>query len=92
MIQSFNHKGLKRFYETGDSSGIMPSHIQRIKVQLAALDRAVKVEQLNVPGWNLHKLRGSKKDCFAITVNKNWRLTFMFEDANVYILDYEDYH
>lgn len=92
MIQSFNHKGLKKFYETGDSSGILPSHIRRITVQLAALDRAVKVEQLNVPGWNLHKLRGSKKECFAITVNKNWRLTFKFEDANVYILDYEDYH
>ncbi|WP_293702510.1 type II toxin-antitoxin system RelE/ParE family toxin [uncultured Parasutterella sp.] len=92
MIKSFNHKGLKKFFETGDASGIIPSHARRLTVQLGALDRAVKLEQLNVPGWNFHKLRGDMKDCVALTVNKNWRLTFKFEDGNVYILDYRDYH
>lgn len=92
MIKSFKHKGLKHFYETGSARGIQAKHEKRLRMQLAALDTAKEINDLNVPGYKLHPLKGDRKGIWAITVNGNWRLTFEFSDGNAYVLDYEDYH
>jgi Plasmid maintenance system killer protein len=92
MIKSFNHKGLKRFFETGSVRGIQVKHENRLRMQLAALDTAKEINDLDIPGYKLHPLKGDRKGIWAITVNGNWRLTFEFSDGNVYVLDYEDYH
>lgn len=92
MIKSFKHKGLKRFYETGSARGIQAKHEKQLRMQLAALDTAKEINELDVPGYKLHPLKGDRKGIWAITVNGNWRLTFEFSDGNVYVLDYEDYH
>jgi proteic killer suppression protein len=44
------------------------------------------------PGWHLHELKGDQAGRWSITVNGNWRLTFAFEDTDVVLLNYEDYH
>jgi proteic killer suppression protein len=59
---------------------------------LAALDTAHSVEDMNVPGFRLHPLKGSERGRCSVWVNGNWRLTFEFKDGHVYVLDYEDYH
>lgn len=92
MIKSFKHKGLKRFYETGSARGIQVKHEKRLRMQLAALDTPRDINDLDVPGYKLHPLKGDRKGIWAITVNGNWRLTFEFSDGNAYVLDYEDYH
>ena len=92
MIKSFRHKGLKRFYETGSSSGIQASHRNKLRMQLAALDTARVIEDMDIPGFRLHLLKGRMKGLWAIDVSGNWRLTFRFEDGDVYIVNYEDYH
>ncbi len=92
MIKSFRHKGLKKFYESGSASGIQPQHAKRLRMQLVALDTASTVEDMDIPGFKLHPLKGSDKGRWSIWVNGNWRLTFEFKDGNVYVLDYEDYH
>ena len=92
MIKSFRHKGLKRFYETGKRSGIQPKHAKRLRLQLAALDTAQTIEDMDVPGFRLHPLKGRAKRRWSIWVSGNWRLTFEFEQGNVHILGYEDYH
>ena len=92
MIKSFRHKGLRRFHETGSTSGIQTSHGKRLRMQLAALDTAQAVEDMDVPGFRLHPLKGQMRGRWSITVNGNWRLTFEFRDGNAYVLDYEDYH
>ena len=92
MIKSFKHKGLKRFYETGSARGIQTKHEKRLRMQLAALDTAKEINDLEIPGYKLHPLKGDRKGIWAITVNGNWRLTFEFSDGNAYVLDYEDYH
>jgi proteic killer suppression protein len=92
MIKSFKHKGLKKFYETGSTKGIQAGHAEKLRMQLAALDTAHFIDDLNIPGYRLHQLKGSRKDIWSITVNVNWRMTFEFSDGNVYILNYEDYH
>jgi len=61
-------------------------------MQLAALDTAHHIEDLDIPGYRLHQLKGSLKGLWSITVNANWRITFKFSDGNVYIVNYEDYH
>ena len=61
-------------------------------MQLAALDSAQKIEDLDIPGYQLHPLKGKRKGIWSISVSGNWRLTFEFIEGNVYILNYEDYH
>ncbi len=92
MIKSFRHKGLERFYITGNKRGIQAIHAKKLRLQLAALDTAQKIEDLALPGFNLHPLKGSQKGRWAISVSGNWRLTFEFCEGNIHILDYEDYH
>ena len=92
MIKSFKHKGLRRYYETGSTRGIQAQHAKRLRMQLAALDTAMEISDLDIPGYGLHPLKGNRKGIWAITVSGNWRLTFEFSDGNAYLLDYEDYH
>jgi len=92
MIKSFRHKGLRRFYESGSLAGIQPQHAKRLRMQLAALDTAGSVDDMDIPGFRLHSLKGSESDRWSVWVNGNWRLTFEFRDGNAYVLDYEDYH
>jgi toxin HigB-1 len=92
MIKSFRHKGLRKFYETGSRSGIQAKHADRLRMQLIALETAQSIEDMNIPGFRLHPLKGRFKDRWAISVSANWRLTFEFREGHVYVLDYEDYH
>lgn len=92
MIQSFRHKGLKRFFESGSAAGIQPHHAKRLRMLLAALDTAQCVEDMNVPGFRLHEMKGSDRGRWSVWVNGNWRLTFEFRDGHAHILNYEDYH
>ncbi|MBB3332311.1 proteic killer suppression protein [Halomonas campaniensis] len=92
MIVSFRHKGLRRFHETGTTAGIQPNHAKRLRMQLAALETAQSVDDMDIPGFRLHRLKGRDKARWSIWVSGNWRLTFEFRDGNAHILDYEDYH
>ena len=92
MIKSFKHKGLQKFYESGNTSGIQPAHAKKIRIRLAALDTAIVLEDMDLPGFRLHPLKGKMQHLWAIDVSKNWRITFQFINGVVYIVDYEDYH
>ena len=92
MIKSVRHKGLRRFFATGSTSGVQASHANRLRMQLAALDTAQTVEDMDSPGFRLHPLKAQMRGRWSVTVNGNWRLTFEFQDGNAYVLDYEDYH
>jgi proteic killer suppression protein len=92
MIKSFKHKGLKKFYETGSSLGIQNAHKKKVRMRLTALDTAICIEDMDLPGFRLHPLKGNKKGLWAVDVSKNWRIVFKFEDGNAYVINYEDYH
>lgn len=92
MIKSFAHKGIKAFFETGSKAGIQAAHAPRLRLQLAALNRARKPDDMAVPGWRLHALKGNLAGHWAITVNGNWRLTLRFENGDALLVDYQDYH
>lgn len=92
MIKSFKHKGLQRFFEAGSVAGINPAHRQKLRIRLAALDTAHIIDDMDLPGFRLHPLKGDKQGLWVIDVSKNWRITFEFIDGNAYIVNYEDYH
>ena len=92
MIRTIRHKGLRRFYDTGKTSGIRSGHAGRLRLQLAALDTAYTIQDMDIPGFRLHPLKGKLKGRWSVWVSGNWRLTFEFKDGDVYLLDYEDYH
>lgn len=92
MIKSFRHKGLRKYFESGSAAGIQPHHAKRLRMQLAALDTAQCIEDIDIPGFRLHPLKGTDEGRWSIWVNGNWRLTFEFQSGDAYVLDYEDYH
>ena len=92
MIESFKHSGLKRFFQSGDLRGIQPAHAKKLRRQLTLLNTAKNANRMNIPGWDLHPLKGSLADHWSIKVNGNWRVTFAFENENAILVDYQDYH
>ncbi len=61
-------------------------------MQLVALDTANTVDDMDIPGFRLHSLKGEMSGRWSIAVSGNWRVTFEFRDGNAHVLDYEDYH
>ncbi len=92
MIKSFKHKGLERYFYTGNKKGIIVDHASKIGRILDRLDSSIKVEDMNLPGFRLHRLSGKEKHIWSVVVNANWRITFYFKDGDAYIVDYRDYH
>lgn len=92
MIKSIRHKGLKAFYEKGSTKGIRADHADRLRDRLTVLDAATSLDDIAADHWGLHPLSGKLKGQHAISVSGNWRLFFEFQDGNVYLLDYDDYH
>ncbi len=92
MIESFRHKGLKRFYENDDRRGLPPPLFKRIAVVLANLDVASTVNDLDRPGFKLHPLKGDLRGFWSITVSGNWRIIFRFENGDAFDVDLLDYH
>ncbi len=67
-------------------------HQHKLRMQLAAIDTAKEIDDIDLPSFKLHPLKGRRERVWSITVNGNWRITFEFIDGNAYILNYEDYH
>ena len=92
VIRSFRHPGLEKFCTTGSKAGIQPKHATKLKQQLFTLNRAAVPEDMNIPGWRLHPLKGTLEGHWSVWVNGNWRMTFRFEDEDAILVDYRDYH
>ena len=93
MIKSFRHKGLQAFFERGTRAGIQAAHAPRLARMLARLNDATAPQDMNLPGWNLHPLKGlNLKGHFSVWVNGNWRMTFTFDGVDAVLVDYQDYH
>lgn len=92
MIKSFQHKGTESFFSTGSKAGIQAVHAKRLRLQLAKLDAAQVPEDMSMPGWRLHPLKGNLRNFWAVWVDQNWRMTFRIENGNAFLVDYQDYH
>ena len=92
MINTFRHKGLQAFFESGSVAGIQPIHAKRLCEMLTTLNAASGPQDLSRPSWRIHPLTGKLAGFYAMTVQANWRLVFRFTRDGVELLDYMDYH
>jgi proteic killer suppression protein len=92
MIKSITHKGLRTFHATGSTRGIQPAHAAKLGRQLAFLERATAPNDMDLPGWRLHPLKGELAGYWSVSVSGNWRLIWRFDGSDVELLDYLDYH
>ena len=92
MIRNFRHRGLKRLFEKDDSARLPPEDVDKISRILARLNEAVDVQNMDLPGFHLHPLKGNYKGFWSVTVRGNWRVIFRFAEGQALDVDYIDYH
>lgn len=92
MIVSFKHKGMRQLFEYDASKLINPAHEERIRTILSVLDGAEAINDINLPSFRLHKLKGFKQERWSVKVSGNWRITFHYQDGDVHDVNLEDYH
>lgn len=92
MISSFRHKGLRDFFETNSKRGIPPELSARLRDRLDVIDAAGTLEDIALPHFDLHELKGDRDGIWAVKVNKNWRITFSFARGDARDVNFEDYH
>jgi toxin HigB-1 len=82
----------EKYYTLSNGSGVSANHMKRLKFILALLETAETVEDMDLPGLDLHELRGNRKSSWALKVSGNWRVTFRLENGDAFDVNYEDYH
>jgi proteic killer suppression protein len=92
MIRSLKHRGLKRLFERDDRSGIRSDLVDTVQEILTVLDDAATPQELNLPGYRLHPLKGDLKGFWSVTVRANWRIIFRFEGTDAFDVELIDYH
>ena len=92
MILSFRSRSLKRYWERNDASKLPADRIARIAMILDRLNGSTAPDDLNLPGLGFHRLSGTSKGRYAVSVSANWRITFGWQDQDAIDVDFEDYH
>ena len=92
VIVSFRHKGLERLYRDGSKKGVRAAHVPKLLRILSLLDVAQSPDDLAIPSFRTHPLKGDLAGHWSIWVNGNWRVTFRFLESDVELVDYQDYH
>jgi toxin HigB-1 len=92
MLKLIRHRGLKRLYESDDRRGLNAEHVEKIATIPAQLDRATKPDDMGLPGFKLHPLKGELNGFWSVTIRANWRIVFRFEGRDVTDVNLIDYH
>jgi len=92
MIQTYKNKHLEKLLKENRSRGIPQELEKKIRIRLSVIDAALIIDEMRLPGYDLHELKGDRKGTWSIKVSGNWRITFRFEDGKAYDVDLEDYH
>jgi proteic killer suppression protein len=92
MIRSFRHRGLKRLFERDEKAQVRADMLARIENILAVLDRANHPDEMDLPGFRPHQLKGDLRGYWAVTVRANWRIIWCFDGADAVDVDLVDYH
>jgi proteic killer suppression protein len=92
VIKGFRHRGLKRLYEKDERRGLPVDQLDKITRILARLDEAERPDNMDLPGFRLHPLKGDLKGFWAVSISGNWRIVFRFEGSDAYDVDLLDYH
>jgi proteic killer suppression protein len=94
-IRNVVHRGLKRFIQHNDASGLPPPAVERIRNIVTFLQEMEDFQEIrDIPTWKAHQLKGNRKGTWSLTITRNWRITFRIDQTRkeIFDLDYEDYH
>ena len=94
-IRNVVHRGLRRFIQRNDASGLAPSVVEKVRNILTLLQEMEDAQELrDVPSWKAHQLTGDRRGTWSLAVTRNWRITFRIDpiEGEIFDLDYEDYH
>jgi proteic killer suppression protein len=95
IIRNIVHRGLRRFVENDDASGLPATFVGKIRNIISFLQQMDEASELrSIPSWKAHQLTGNRKGEWSLAVSRNWRITFSIDRAEGEIidLDFEDYH
>ena len=92
MIKRFRHKGLQLLYEMDDPRKLKADHVAKNARILARLDQATEPSDMDLPGYRLHALKGTRTGQWSVSVSGNWRIVFRLEDGHAHAVDLVDYH
>jgi toxin HigB-1 len=95
QIRNVVHRGLRRFIERDDPSGLPPATVEKVRNMVTFLQDIDDVQELrDIASWNAHQLTGDRKGTWSLAVTRNWRITFRIDQVGKVIsdLNYEDYH
>ena len=92
MIRSFRHRGLEAYFTKDDPRKVPADRLGRITRILDRLEAAKMPQDMNLPGYGFHPLKGNRKGAYAVSVSGNWRITFRFDGEHACDVDLEDYH
>ncbi|MBA3661559.1 MAG: type II toxin-antitoxin system RelE/ParE family toxin [Gammaproteobacteria bacterium] len=92
MIKSFKHKALEQYFTKNIKKLLDHRDLTKIDRILDRLDAAHGIKDMDIPGWNLHELKGVRKGTWSVAVRANWKITFRFENGDAKDVNYEDYH
>ena len=92
MIQRIRHKGLKKLYKDDSAARVNSDYADKLRRILARLDAASSPQDMDLPGYRLHELKGRREGTWSVRVSGNWRVTFRFQSGHATDVDFEDYH
>jgi toxin HigB-1 len=92
VIRSFKSRALRALWEKDDRSGVDKRMVDRILRRLDALDVAETPEEMNIPGFDFHRLSGRRQGTYTVHVNGPWCITFGWDRADAIRVDLEQYH
>ena len=98
MIKEFGNKVAFDLFHTGKTKKLPFDLWKRALFLLDIMDAVSSLDELQRKGFppslRLHKLKGDRKNEFAIYINKisGWRITFVFRDSDFYDVKIENYH
>jgi proteic killer suppression protein len=92
MIRTFKSKALAALFQSGKTAKIDQRMHKRLRVRLDAINEAVELAEINVPGYNFHPLSGFNPARYSVHVNGPWCITFEFKGGDAFNVDFEQYH
>ena len=92
VIVGFRHEGVERLCCDGWKKGVRAAHVPKLLRILSLLDVAQTPDDLAIPSFRTHPLRGDLAGPWLVWVNGDWRVTFRFLESDVELVDYQDYH
>lgn len=96
MIKSINGKITKDIINKGSSKKFPDWLNKRATFLLMALSDVTGIEDLKKicepPSLRLHKLKGSMKDYWSITIEKPWCIIFQYTEGEFIDVEIGDYH